>query len=93
MEIVVTKNKKTNIFIKSLSLVNDIKQVRKEAKKQLLNEIIEHPETLVAYKDLEMYSIANINEDMEITKSEIKLMFTFKELLDEIIEQLTKEKK
>ena len=65
----------------------------KQAKKQIINEILNEPKTLQAYKNLEIHKIAEINEDMKITNNEPTKIISYEEILEEIIENLQKEQK
>ena len=87
---IVNKNKVNNKFLPLISLVKDKKTTKKECKKQLMKEIIENPNSLKAYKEIEVYKIAEVNENIDLTNCEKELLFTYEELLNEIIEQLTK---
>ena len=92
MKIIITKNKETNQTLPLLNLINNVEQTRKEIKKQLIKQIIDNPESLKAYKNLEILETGEANEQMKITAyEEPKPLFTYKEILEEIIEQLTKE--
>ena len=90
MVAIVNKNKINNKFLPLISLVKDKKTLKKECKKQLMKEIIENPNSLKAYKEIEVYKIAEVNENIDLTNCEKELLFTYEELLNEIIEQLTK---
>lgn len=90
---IVNKNKKNNKFLPMVSLAENKEQLKKLAKKQLMEEIINNPESLKAYKEIETYKIADVNEEMEMTNIKKELLFTYEELLKEIVKQLTKEQK
>lgn len=90
---IVNKNKKNNKFLPLISLVKDKKTLKKECKTQLIKEIIENPISLKAYKEIEVYKVAEVNEEMEIKECKKELLFSYEELLKEIIEQLTKGEK
>lgn len=87
---IVNKNKVNNKFLPLVSLVKDTKTLKTECKKQLMKEIIENPNSLKAYKEIEVYKIAEVSEEMDIKESKKELLFTYEELFREIIEQLTK---
>ena len=53
-------------------------------------EIIENPNSLKAYKEIEVYKVAEVSEEMDIKECKKILLFTYEELFKEIIEQLTK---
>ena len=90
---IVNKNKRNNKFLPMISIIENEEKLKKSAKKQIMEEIINSPESLRAYKEIEVYKIADVDEEMEITKSEKQLLFTYEEILNEIIEQITKESK
>ena len=90
---IVNKNKLNKKFLPLISLVKDKETLKKECKKQLMKEIIENPNSLKAYKEIEVYKIAEINEEMELKECNKKLLFTYEELFKEIIEQITKGEK
>lgn len=87
---IVNKNKKNNKFLQLISLVKDKETLKKECKKQLIKEIIENPMSLKAYKEIEVYKIAEVNENIDLTNCKKEILFSYEELLNEIIEQLTK---
>ena len=76
-----------------ISIVENKEKLKKSAKKQIMEEIINNPESLKAYKEIEVYKIADVSEEMEITNNKHQLLFTYEEILNEIIEQITKESK
>lgn len=88
---IVNKNKINNKFLPMISLVENKEKLKKSAKKQLMEEIINNPESLKAYKEIEVYKIADVNEELEMTNCEKEILFTYEELLEEIIKTLTKE--
>ena len=90
---IVNKNKKNNKFLPMISLVESKDVLKKECKKQLINEILENPQSIKAYKEIEVYKIANVSKDMDLENIKKELLFTYEEILEEIIEILNKEKK
>lgn len=93
MIIITNYNKKSKTWLPMLSLINDIKETKKQIKKQIIDQIINEPETLKAYKQLEIYKVGEIDEKtMKIEKTEKELLFSYEELLNEIIEDLTEKK-
>ena len=82
-----TENKK---FLPMISLMKDETTAKKLAKKQLMNEIIEAPQTLKAYRQISVYKVAEVDEDMNINVCEKKEIFSYKKLLEEITKELTK---
>lgn len=92
MKIIITRNTETNQTLPLLNLINNVEQTKKEIKKQLIKQIIDNPESLKAYKNLEILETGEADEKMKITAhEEPKQLFSYKEILDEIIDQLTKE--
>ena len=87
---IVNKNKVNNKFLPLISIVKHRNTLKKKCKKQLTKEIIENPNSLKAYKEIEVYKIAEVNEDIDLTNCKKELLFTYEEILNEIIEQLTK---
>lgn len=90
---IVNKNKRNNKFLPMISLVENKEKLKKSAKKQLMEEIINNPESLKAYREIEVYKIADVNEEIEITNCKKEILFTYEELLEEIVKTLTKEQK
>lgn len=90
---IVNKNRKTNKYLPMISLVENKEKLRKSAKKQLMEEIINNPESLKAYKEIEVYKIADVNEDLEMTNCQKEKLFTYEEILEEIVKIITKEQK
>ena len=87
---IVNKDKKNNKFLPLISLVKDTKTLKKQCKILLMKEIIENPNSLKAYKEIETYKIAEVSEEMEIKECKKTLLFTYEEIFKEIIEELTK---
>lgn len=90
---IANKNKINNKFLPMISIVENKEQLKKSAKKQLMEEIINNPESLKAYKQIETYKIADVSNEMELTDCKKELLFSYEELFKEIIEQITKENK
>lgn len=90
---IVNKNKKNNKFLPMISLVENKEVLKKECKKQLINEILENPQSIKAYKEIQVYKIAEVSEDLELKNIKKELLFTYEELLKQIIEILNKEGK
>ena len=87
---IVNFNKKAKKYLPLISLQENEEKAKKLAKKQLINEIIEAPQSLKAYKEIEVHKIADVNEEMTLTLCEKKTIFSFEELLNEIVKELTK---
>lgn len=95
MIIIANKNIKNNKFLPMLSIIEDNeKKLKKEIKKQLINEILEKPESLKAYKDIAVFKIGTIDENFNIVLSkEKKQICSYEGILNDLVEDLTKEKK
>lgn len=88
---IVNHNKKNNKFLPMISLVESKEQLKKSIKKQLMEQIINEPESLKAYKEIQVFKIADVNEEIELTNIKKEILFTYEEILKEITETLTKE--
>lgn len=95
MFIIVNKNKQNNKFLPMLSLVEKTDELKKAVKKQIMDNILNDPESLRAYKNIETYKIAEINdEEYNIKPLEKKeLLYSYEDLINEIIKILIKETK
>ena len=93
MLIIVNKNKETNKFMPLLSMVDNKEKLKKAIKKQILSQIIEEPESIRAYKKLEVWKFAEINEEFEIIEKEKEKIFSYEEILIEIIENIVESQK
>ncbi len=87
---IVNFNKKTKKYLPMISLMENEEKAKKLAKKQLMQEIIEEPQSLKAYKEIEVHKIANVNEEMNLTLTEKTKIFAYEELLNDIVKELTK---
>ena len=87
---IVNFNKKAKKYLPLISLQENEEKAKKLAKKQLINEIIENPLSLKAYKEIEIHKIAEVNEKFDINLCEKKQIFSYEELLNDIIKELTK---
>lgn len=93
MIIVSTYSKTNKKYFPLINIMESEEKTIKQAKKQIINEILNEPKTLQAYKNLEIHKIAEINEDMKITNNEPTKIISYEEILEEIIENLQKEQK
>ena len=93
MKIIANYNKGAKKWLPSLGLVKNVEASKKEIKKQIIEQIINEPETLKAYKNLEIYEIGEIDDNLTISKTDKKLLFSYEQILNEIIDDLTKENK
>ena len=87
---IVNFNKKAKKYLPLISLQENEEKAKKLAKKQLINEIIENPLSLKAYKEIEVHKIAEVNEKFDINLCEKEPIFSYEELLNDIIKELTK---
>ena len=87
---IVNFNKKAKKYLPLISLQENEEKAKKLAKKQLINEIIENPLSLKAYKEIEVHKIADVDEKFDIKLCEKKQIFNYEELLNDIIKELTK---
>ena len=87
---IVNFNKKAKKYLPLISLMENEEKAKKLAKKQLMQEIIEEPTSLKAYKEIEVHKIADVDEEMNLTLTEKTKIFTYEELLNNIIKELTK---
>lgn len=87
------KNKKNNKFLPMITIAENETKVKKVVKQQLMKEIIESPESLKAYKELEIYTIGKLNDNMEWIETKTKFLFSYEELLKEITDLIIKENK
>lgn len=93
MIIVTTYSKTNQKYFPLINIMESEEKTIKQAKKQILNEIINDPKTLKAYKNLEIHKIAEIDENMNITNNKPEKIKSYEEILEEIIENLQKEQK
>ena len=93
MIIVTTYSKTNKKYFPLINIMESEEKTIKQAKKQIINEILNEPKTLQAYKNLEIHKIAEISEDMKITNNEPTKIISYEEILEEIIENLQKEQK
>lgn len=93
MIIIANYNKQGKKWLPSLGLIKNIETTKKEIKKQIIDQIINEPTTLKAYKNLEIWQIGEIDENLNIVKTDKKILFSYEKLLNEIIDDLTKEGK
>lgn len=92
MIIIANYNKANKKWLPMISLIDDIEKTKKSIKIQIIDQIINDPISLKAYKTLEVYKIGEVDKELNITKTEKKKIVTYEELLQEIVEDLTKEK-
>lgn len=93
MIIVASYSKTNKKYFPLINIMENEEKTIKQAKKQILNEILNDPKTLKAYKEIEIHKIAEINENMKITNNNPTKIKSYEEILNEIIENLEKERK
>ena len=93
MIIISTYSKSNKKYFPLINIMENEEKTIKQAKKQIINEILNDPKTLQAYKNLEIHKIAEISEDMKITNNKPTKIASYEEILNEIIENLQKEQK
>lgn len=93
MIIVTTYSKTNKKYFPLVNIMENEEKTIKQASKQIINEILNDPKTLKAYRDLEIHKIADIDDNMKITNNEPKKIKSYEEILNEIIENLQKEQK
>lgn len=91
MIIIANFNKSNKKWLPMLNLINNIETTKKSIKKQIIEQIINDPTTLKAYKALEIYKVGEVDEELNIIKTEKEEIISYEDLLKEIIEDLTKE--
>ena len=89
MILIINKNELNKKFLPMISIVKNEEELKKSVKKQLITEIIENPENIRAYKDISVWKTGEVNEDFDMKLIEKEKIFTYTELLLEIIENLT----
>lgn len=93
MIIVTTYSKTKKKYFPLVNIMENEEKTIKQASKQIINEMLNDPKTLKAYRDLELHKIADIDENMKITNNEPEKIKSYEEILEEIIENLQKEQK
>lgn len=90
MKIIVNLDKRTGKYLPQLNLIKDTEETKKIIKKQLMDTIINEPNALKAYKNLQIQIIAEIDDNMNIKPQEHQKLFDYEEILQEIIDNLIK---
>lgn len=93
MIIVTTYSKTNKKYFPLVNIMESEEKTIKQASKQIINEMLNDPKTLRAYRDLEIHKIADIDDNMKITNNEPKKIKSYEEIMNEIIENLQKEQK
>ena len=89
--LVANYNKKNKKYLESISIVNDEKKAKLSIKKQLMQQILEEPQSIKAFKDLEIHKIGILKDNFEIENTEHEIFCNYEKVLEEIIETITKE--
>lgn len=92
MIIIANYNKTNKKWLPMVNIIDDIEKTKKSIKIQIIDQIINDPTSLKAYKTLEVYKVGEVDEELNITKTEKEKIVSYEDLLKEIIEDLTKEK-
>lgn len=86
--IVANYNKVNKKYIDSLSIVTDEKKAKIAIKKQLMQQILDEPTSLKAFKNLEIHKIGILKDNFEIENTKHEIFCNYEEVLNEIIETL-----
>ena len=89
--LVANYNKKNKKYLENISIVNDEKKAKLSIKKQLMQQIIEEPQSIKAFKDLEIHKIGILKDNFEIENTKHEIFCNYEKVLEEIIETITKE--
>ena len=89
--LVANYNKKNKKYLESISIVNDEKKAKLSIKKQLVQQILEEPQSIKAFKDLEIHKIGILKDNFEIENTKHEVFCNYEKVLEEIIETITKE--
>lgn len=89
--LVANYNKKNKKYLESISIVNDEKKAKLSIKKQLMQQILEEPQSIKAFKDLEIHKIGILKDNFEIENTKHEVFCNYEKVLEEIIETITKE--
>ena len=94
MKLIITKNKANNKILPMVNLFDEEKEkeVKKTIKKQLIDQIINEPQALKAYKELQIIKIGNLNlENGKLEPEKEEIIIDYETVFNELIEDLTKE--
>ena len=89
--LVANYNKKNKKYIDNISIVSDEQKAKLSIKKQLMQQILEEPQSIKAFKDLEIHKIGILKENFEIENTKHEIFCNYEKVLEEIIETITKE--
>ena len=91
--LVANYNKKNKKYIDNISIVSDEQKAKLSIKKQLMQQILEEPQSIKAFKDLEIHKIGILKDNFEIENTKHEIFCNYEKVLEEIIETITKETK
>ena len=91
--LVANYNRKNKKYIDNISIVSDEQKAKLSIKKQLMQQIIEEPQSIKAFKDLEIHKIGILKDNFEIENTKHEIFCNYEKVLEEIIETITKETK
>ena len=86
--IVANYNKVNKKYIQNLSIVTDEKKAKIAIKKQLMQQILDEPESLKAFKNLEIHKIGILKDNFEIENTKHEVFCDYEKVLNEIIDTL-----
>lgn len=86
--IVANYNKINKKYIDNLSIVTDEKKAKIAIKKQLMQQILEEPASLKAFKNLEIHKIGILKDNFEIENTKHEVFCDYEKILNEIIDTL-----
>lgn len=89
--LVANYNRKNKKYLENIAIINDEKKAKLSIKKQLMQQILEEPQSIKAFKDLEIHKIGILKDNFEIENTEHKIFCNYEKVLEEIIETITKE--
>ena len=89
--LVANYNKKNKKYIDNISIVSDEEKAKLSIKKQIMQQILEAPESIKAFKDLEIHKIGILKDNFEIENTKHEIFCNYEKVLEEIIETITKE--
>lgn len=86
--IVANYNKVNKKYIDNLSIVTDEKKAKIAIKKQLMQQILDEPTSLKAFKNLEIHKIGILKDNFEIENTKHEVFCDYEKVLNEIIDTL-----
>ncbi len=86
--IVANYNKVNKKYIENLSIVTDEKKAKIAIKKQLMQQILDEPASLKAFKNLEIHKIGILKNNFEIENTKHEVFCDYEKVLNEIIDTL-----